>query len=114
MAEEVLIPAKLSEEKKVALKRCLKDRCLELKNGCQELFEEKIVKWRSAYEAKPAEENRQFPFQNASNLVIPIIAIHADTLHAQTMAAVFKTNPIFWAKILGDVSDEDLAIKDAY
>src|SRR5438445_1922808 len=111
---EVLIPANLSEEKKTTLKRYLKDRVRELKNGMQELYEDKVVKWRHAYDAKPREENRQFPFQNASNLVIPIIAIHTDTLHAQTMAAIFKTQPIYWAKVLGEVSNQDQELKDAY
>jgi hypothetical protein len=111
---DVLIPAKLSPEKETALKLYLKRRVLELKSSMKELYEEKIVKWRAAYEARPREEQRQFPFQNASNLVIPVIAIHTDTMKAQLMAAVFKTDPIVVAKVLGDFGPEADVWREAY
>jgi len=113
MAEE-LIPAKLSAEKELALKRWLKDRITELKNGMRELYEDKVIKWQAAHEAKPREETRQFPFRNASNLVIPIIAIHSDTMKAQLMAAVFKTAPLVTALILGEFGAESDELKEAY
>lgn len=113
MAEQ-LIFAKLSAEKEESLCRYLRNRVLELKTSMHELFEEKIVKWRAAYEARPSAETRQFPFQNASNLVIPLIAIHTDTLHAQIMAAVFKTDPIVLAKVLGDFGPESDQLKEAF
>jgi len=113
MAEELIV-AKLSTEKKTDLALYLDRRVLELKDSMKELYEEKITKWRMAYEARPAEEQRQFPFQNASNLIIPLIAIHTDTLHAQLMAAIFKTQPIIVAKVLGDFGPESDEIKEAY
>jgi hypothetical protein len=112
--EKELIPATLSEAKLTALRSYLKRRVSELKDNMRELYEDKIVMWRAAYDAKPREEVRQFPFQGASNLVIPIIAIHADTLHAQIMAAIFKTEPIILAKVLGDFGPESDVIKEAY
>lgn len=113
MAEDLII-AKLSTEKNEALRKYLKDRVRELKDSMRELFEEKIVKWRAAYEARPREEQRQFPFQGASNLVIPLIAVHTDTLHAQIMAAIFKTDPIVLAKVLGDFGTQSDELKEAY
>lgn len=111
---EYIIPAKISGEKKDTLCRYLKDRVRELKDSMKELYEEKIVRWRAAYEARPREEQRQFPFQGASNLIIPLIAIHTDTLHAQIMAAIFKTEPIVVAKILGEFGAQGDLLKDAY
>jgi hypothetical protein len=111
---EVLIVAKLSEEKQTALKRYLKDRIRELKNSMRSLYEEKVVNWRKAYEAVPREEIRQFPFQNASNLVIPLIAIHTDTLLAQIMSSIFKTIPIVYAKVMGEQASESQDFKEAY
>lgn len=113
MAEE-LIQARLSPEKKEALRLYLKKRVNELKDSMKELFTEKVTNWRMAYEARPREEQRQFPFQGASNIVIPLIAIHVDTLHAQLMAAVFKTQPIIVAKILGSFGPEADVYKEAY
>lgn len=114
MDDDVLIPAKLSEEKEIGLKKFLRERILELKFGMSDLYERKIVKWTAAYEARPREETRQFPFQNASNLIVPIVAIHTDTLHAQVMAAIFKTRPIVVTKIFGDIGKEVDLLKDAY
>src|SRR6266852_1109985 len=113
MAEQLIV-AKLSTEKDDALRKYLKKRVRELKDSMKELYEEKVVKWRAAYEARPREEQRQFPFQNASNLVIPLIAIHTDTLHAQIMAGIFKTDPIVYAKVLGDFGTESDKLKEAY
>src|SRR6266568_469545 len=113
MAEELIV-ARLSVEKKNDLVTYLDRRVRELKDSMLELYEEKISKWRMAYEARPREEQRQFPFQNASNLVIPLIAIHTDTLHAQLMAAIFKTQPIIVAKVLGDFGPESDELKEAY
>jgi hypothetical protein len=112
--DNILIPANLSVEKTEALKKYLKDRILSLKNGMRELFEEKLIKWNAAYEARPAEAMRQFPFQNASNLVIPLVGIHTDTLHAQVMAAIFKTHPIVVSKVFGDPGPQSDKLKEAY
>lgn len=114
MIDSILIPAKLSVEKEAALKKYLKDRILSLKYGMRELFEEKVIKWNAAYEARPAEAIRQFPFQNASNLVIPLVGIHTDTLHAQIMAAIFKTHPIVVTRVFGDTGSESDKLKEAY
>src|SRR3974390_527113 len=111
---EDLIVAKLSPEKQTALKIYLKRRVRELKDSMRELYEEKVVKWRAAYDALPNEEERQFPFRGASNLVIPLIGIHVDTLHAQIMAAIFKTEPIIVAKVLGEQGPQSDKYKEAY
>lgn len=109
-----LIPARLSSEKDTALRVYLKRRVLELKMNMKSLYEDKIVKWRAAYEARPAVEKRQFPFEGASNLVVPVIAIHTDTLKAQIMAAIFKTSPIIVAQMLGEYGPEADGIKEDY
>jgi hypothetical protein len=89
-----------SEER---LKRYLWDRVESIKRGLDRLHGlDGIVKWRKAYEAVPAQPTRDFPWSNASNLVVPIIAIHSDTLLARAMAAVFKTRPLWVTKSLGD------------
>lgn len=92
-------------DKELALKKYLKDRILSLKSGLKELHETRLVKWRKSYEAVPAEKVREFPFYNASNLVIPIIAIHSDTLLARVMSAVIKNNPLWVSRLIGNNPD---------
>lgn len=110
------IPIKFGNEGEVKLKRHLKMRVLALEEGLNTLHEDKITKWRKAYEAVPRETERDFPFYNASNLVVPIIAIFSDTLLARVMSAVLKTRPPWITKIFGvhkDITDAHrLAIEE--
>ena len=113
-SDDIINIARLSPEKEEALASYLDERIRELKNGMQELHEQKVVKWAMAYEARPREAVRQFPFQNASNLIIPIIAIHTETLHAQIMAAIFRTKPLVQTKIFGESREALDKEKEAY
>lgn len=87
------------------LKRYLRQRVRDLKKGLSGLHGmDGIIKWRKAYEAVPAEATREFPWHNASNLVVPIVAIHSDTLLARVMSAVMKTKPLWTVRELGEFS----------
>jgi len=103
------IPLKLplNSDPEIKLRRHLKGRILALEDGLHELHESKITKWRKAYEAKPREEVREFPFYHASNLVVPIIAIFSDTLQARVMSSLLKTRPPWVAKMIGSHPDMD-------
>lgn len=107
MEDKSFIPVKLSDSAEAKLKSHLKTRIMALEDGLRELHETKIVKWRKAYEATPREKTREFPFYNASNLVVPIIATFSDTLLARVMSAVLKTRPVWVAKIFGSHKDLD-------
>src|SRR6267154_5435254 len=81
------------------LKKYLQDRVKSLRDGLTKLHGmDGIIKWRKAYEAVPAMETREFPWHNAGNLVVPIVAIHSDTLLARVMSAVMKTRPLWIAR----------------
>jgi len=99
------IPFKVASgsEAERKLKRYLKERTQSLKKGLSRLHGmDGIIKWRKAYEAVPAMEKRTFPWEGASNLVVPIVAIHSDTLLARVMSAVMKTKPLWTAAELGE------------
>jgi len=81
------------------LKRYLHDKVFSIRTGLKPIHD-KVVKWRRNYEARPAEEIREFPFHNASNVVVPIIAIHSNTLLARVMSAVVKTQPPWNCKVI--------------
>lgn len=99
----------LSAEAEAKLKRYIKDRLLALKEGLKEYHTQKLPTWRKIYTATPAESIREFPFHNASNLVVPVAAIYADTLKARMMAAVWKTQPLWVTKTVGSQLDKDAA-----
>ena len=89
------------------VKNYLHERVQALTDGAKQLFQTKLPEWRRLYESRPLERNRQFPFENASNLVVPIIGIHCDTLHARIMASLWKTKPLFYSKLYGTY-DKDM------
>ncbi len=99
------IPVKLGSQGEDKLTRHLKMRIMALTEGLTQLHEDKITKWRSAYEAEPREKTREFPFYLASNLVVPIIATFSDTLLARVMSAILKTRPPWVCKIFGQHED---------
>lgn len=99
------IPFKLASgsEAESRLKKYLENRTKSLRDGLEKLHGmDGIIKWRKAYEASPAESVREFPWHNASNLVVPIVAIHSDTLLARVMSAVMKTRPLWIVRELGE------------
>jgi len=105
MADFIPLKMSLNSDPEIKLRRHLKGRILALEDGLQQLHEDKINKWRKAYEAKPREEVREFPFYHASNLVVPIIAIFSDTLQARVMSALLKTRPPWVVKMIGTHPD---------
>lgn len=102
------IPFKLAagSEAEARFKKYLKDKTASLRRGLEKLHGmDGIIKWRKAYEAKPQMEKRSVPWEGASNIVVPIVAIHSDTLLARVMAALMKTKPFWTTRLLGDWSD---------
>ena len=93
------------------LKRHCRNNVKALKQGLARLHGmDGIIRWRKIYEAKPAQETREWPWHNASNLVVPICAIHSDTLQARVMSATLKTRPLWIARTLGDAATDDSGI----
>lgn len=48
------------------------------------------TRWEALYRARPAEDKKDFPFEGASNLVVPIVATDVDTLYARMMGLLFE------------------------
>ena len=112
MYEPLRLP--LSSDADLALSRDLYQRLTALKTGLKPFHETNLVKWRRIYEAQPAEKTRDFPFQNASNLVVPLAGIHCDTLKARVLNAVWKTRPLWLANIVGMYGGQLEDVRDAW
>lgn len=107
------IKVTLSTSADAELRSYLRKNVRALREGLRELHETKVPRWRKAYEAQPAEQTREFPFHGASNLIVPIIAIHSDTLLARVMSAVIKTMPLWTASLLGNHPESSDAFRTA-
>lgn len=54
------------------------------------------VRWEQVYRARPADERKNFPFDGASNLVVPVAAADVDTLYSRLMGLLFEP-PSLWS-----------------
>lgn len=104
----------LTSESEVPLKKHLKSRLRSLKFGLKPLFETNLPRWRKLYEAQPQEKTRDFPFQNASNLIPPLAGIHCDTLKARIVSSIWKTRPLWLCNIVGDFDGQMDDVRDAW
>lgn len=100
--EPIKIPLTRDSDTERELRGYLRNKIRAIREGLTDIHQNRLVKWRKTYESQPAEAHRSFPFENASNIVIPVVAIHVDTLLARVMAAVLKTRPAWVVKVLGE------------
>ncbi len=89
----------------------LKEQLQACKDGLKDIHETKLPEWRRVYNAQPFQAKRDFPFLNASNLVVPLAAIYCDTLQARVLSAVFKLRPIWTLHLAGDFQGEGDALR---
>jgi hypothetical protein len=68
----------------------------------KDLKETKVKKWRRLLKGIPAEEKKSFPWENASNVVIQIIATCRDILQAAVMGSIWGVLPIYTASLIGE------------
>lgn len=67
-----------------------------LKLSHKDLHEARIPKWRKQYLGIPAEENKSFPWPNASNIVVQVAGEIIDTIAARVLGLLYATHPL-WA-----------------
>lgn len=61
-------------------------------------LEQEWIKAYKAYFARPAQEQKDFPFVKSSNLVIPIVATDVDTAVARYMSLLFEPDSLWYTK----------------
>ena len=52
--------------------------------------------WQADYWASPAQEQKNFPFQKAANIIVPLTAIATEAVIARIMNTIFAVEP-FWS-----------------
>lgn len=61
-----------------------------------EQLEAELNRWERAYEAQPESKTKDFPWQGACNVVIPLIGIAVDSIVARIVNTIFSITP-FWS-----------------
>jgi hypothetical protein len=75
-------------------------------------FVQDLIDWQKAYWARPATKQRTFPFKGASNIIIPLIAIATETIHAKEMQTLFGLDQFVTVKLVDEFSQLDHALEN--
>lgn len=89
------LPIRLSDTKMEALERALSNLITDRESQSAPLFESMQI-WEKNYEAEPRSKQKDFPFKNASNLVVPIIKTAVNATVASTWGAVHSYGSRVW------------------
>lgn len=96
------LPLDWSPEAEDKLRKYVDDNIRALKDGHQDLFEQQLPRWRKAYKGLPEREQRDFPWKNASNLVVQLTGMFVDMLTARIMSAVHEVAPLYTVGLSGE------------
>jgi len=74
-----------------------------LRTQLREIRTGRVTDMRRILEGRPREEIKSFPWQNAANLVVQLVASFTDQLAARMVMGIHNSQPLFPVKILGSV-----------
>jgi len=103
------IPVRFNEQATKARVEYVHDKITELKNNLSTLHTQKVDKWRRLYKGVPREKERNFPWKNASNVVIQLIGENVDIIRARVLGTQFEVLPLYVTGLLGSWKPEDKA-----
>jgi hypothetical protein len=85
-----------------ALHTYVKEQVQGLTDSWRSIKEEKIVKWRRLYRGVPKDPVKNFPWKNASNVIIQLIGENVGILKARTLGTIWEVMPIWPTGLVGD------------
>ncbi len=88
-------PLKLSKTKLDNLASAIQNLISDLESQSQPLFEAMEI-WQKNYEAKPKQAIKNFPFQNASNIVVPLAKMMVDSRVGSIWGAIHGAGSQVW------------------
>jgi hypothetical protein len=96
------VKVQFAPEAMTALEKYVKHNITSLKNGLATLHDTKVNEWRRLYRGTPRDKVRNFPWPNASNVIIQVIGECCDTLRARILGTVYETSPLWKSSLVGD------------
>lgn len=95
----------LSEEREAELAQYIDSELVRYYMDTNEHLND-LLQWQNDYWAKPTQKVANFPFKNASTIVIPISAIAVEAVHARTETQLFGQAQLVVAKSVSNEWDE--------
>lgn len=90
-----------------AVKNFVHERIESIQNATKTLRETDVPEWRKLIQGKPMDENKSFPWENCSNVVIQIIGTCQDILKAAIMGSIWGVLPIYNAALVGEWEEQE-------
>jgi len=90
-----------------ALHIFVKERLQAEINAYDKFHTEKVPSWRKLYKGQPEQETRDWPWPNASNVVIQLIAENVDTLKARIIGTIYEIMPLWTSSLVGEWPDTE-------
>lgn len=101
-------PIKLSSTKLEVLSNAVQNLITDLEQQSQPLFDAMEI-WQKNYEAKPKQSVKNFPFANASNIVVPLAKIMVDSRVGSLWSAIHGAGNQVWQTSTQNEEYEDQA-----
>jgi hypothetical protein len=73
-----------------------------LLNAYDDLHKTKVAKWRRITKGQPRDASRDFPWPNASNVVVQLVGENVDTIKAVQLGTIYEILPLWVAGLVGD------------
>jgi len=99
-------PIKLSEAKLTSLSREIQNLITELESQSKPLIDAMDM-WQKNYEAVPLQKQKNWPFRNASNIVVPLAKMMVDSRVASIWNAIHGAGRNVWNSTTQDTDQED-------
>lgn len=85
----------------------VKKQIQSLNQSYADRFTNQLPKWRRLYRGTPKDAEKNFPWKNASNLVVQVIGTYCDTLRARVMGSIYEILPLFVTALVGEWNPEE-------
>ncbi len=94
---EIVAPLPLTEDQRIAIAARLHEEIIDLESQHDQYFDD-IITWWKWYEALPRTKRKTTPWEGASNVVLPVIGIAADSLVANFYGLIFSHGKVWMGK----------------
>lgn len=102
-----LVPVDFGSDAMKDLEAFVWDQITSLKQEYSSLHQEKVAKWRRLYRGVPKSTIKDFPWKNASNVVIQLIGENVDVIRARILGTIFEVMPLWVVSLIGEWKPEE-------
>ncbi len=106
------VPVDFGHDVEEEIERYVWEQLEWLERSYKILHEQNAPKWRKLYLGTPAEAQKNFPWPNASNIMVQVVGEMVDTLAARVLGLLYATHPL-WAFQLSMHADDPVEMEKA-